>query len=167
MYRVALIYLLTVGLGMAPTLASAQEPPQQPPAAQQQQVEPPPILTVPPGYRYDPRGRRDPFVNPIPKPAAPEPEIPVVRPPGLRGVLVSEAIIIGIVTSREPQMNVAVIEAPGGKTYFGARGDELFDAVIQQIRTDEVVFQLSAPRRPGGETPPREVVRKVRTTPGE
>jgi hypothetical protein len=144
--------------------ATAQEPP---PAAQQPQEEPPPILTAPPGYKYDQRGRRDPFVNPIPKPAAPEPEVPVVRPPGLRGVLISEATIIGIVTSREPQMNVAVIEAPGGKTYFAARGDQLFDAVIQQIRTDEVVFQLSAPRRQGGEAPPREVVRKVRTIPGE
>ena len=109
-------------------------------------------------------------MNPVPKAALPEPEIPVLRPPGLRGVLVSETTIIGVVTSREPSMNVAVILAPGGKTYFATLGDELFDAVIKRIQADAVVFEVPAL---GGQTgqgqaaPPREVVRRVRTTPGE
>lgn len=166
MYRIAasicfLIVCLSLPLEVRP---QAQQAP--PPAPE---VEPPPVLTVPPGYRYDPRGRRDPFVNPVPKPVVeqqPEPP-PVVRPPGLRGVLVNEASVIGIVTSREPQMNLAVIQAPGAKIYFAARGDSLFDAVVKEIQADAVVFELPGTRRQGETTPPRELVRKVRATPGE
>src|SRR4029453_10059410 len=36
--------------------------------AAQVEVDPPPPLTVPQGYSTEPRGRRDPFVNPVPKP---------------------------------------------------------------------------------------------------
>jgi hypothetical protein len=124
------------------------------------------VLSVPLTYRYDPRGRRDPFVNPIPKPNPPEPEIPVVRPPGLKGVLLNEANVIGIVTSREPAMNVAVISAPGGKTYFATRRDTLFDAAIKDIRVDSVIFTLRPPGQ-AADAPPRDIVRKVRPMPGE
>ncbi len=154
-------------MGAGKMMAAAQAAPQQPAAAQPPAVDPPPVLAVPAGYRYDPRGRRDPFVNPVPKAAQPEPEIPVVRPPGLRGVLVSEATIIGVVTSREPSMNMAVILGPGGKTYFATLGEKLFDAVIKQIQADAVVFEVPAPGGQAGQgqaAPPREVVRRVRTT---
>jgi len=105
----------------------------------------PPVLSVPEGFRYEPRGRRDPFVNPVPKPPAPPPEIPVVRPDGLPGVLVSEVKIAGIVTSKEPGMNKVIIAAPGKKTYFASRGETLFDGVIKEIRPDEVVFTMISP----------------------
>src|SRR5262245_31878206 len=55
------------------------------------ELDPPPPLPVPQGYSYAPRGRRDPFVNPVPKPAGGEAVArPVIRPDGLPGVLVSE-----------------------------------------------------------------------------
>jgi hypothetical protein len=141
-------------------------PAQAPPAQTTPEVqEPPPVLVVPPGYKYNPRGRRDPFVNPVPKPAPSAVEIPVVRPPGLKGVLVTEALIGGIVTSREPSMNVALILAPGGKTYFATKNDTLFDAVIKEIQADAVVFALTPPGRPANPAvPAREIVRKVRST---
>jgi hypothetical protein len=110
-----------------------QAQPQKPPAVEEEQ---PPVLTVPKDYRYNARGRRDPFVNPVPKPktvvaAAPP---PTVRPPGLKGVLVAEAQIAGVVTSREPSMNVVVLSAPGARTpYFARVGDQLFDAVVKNI----------------------------------
>ena len=48
------------------------------------------MLFAPKDYKYDARGRRDPFVNPVPKPAASAgPAAPVVRPPGLKGVLMA------------------------------------------------------------------------------
>jgi hypothetical protein len=166
MYRAVFsIYFLIAGLSLSiEARAQAQQAP--PPAPE---VEPPPLLTVPPGYRYDPRGRRDPFVNPVPKPAVEEQPAPppVVRPPGLRGVLVNEATIIGVVTSKEPGMNVVVIQAPGARIYFAARGDSLFDGVVKEIKADAVVFELPGIRRQGEPTPPREVVRRVRATPGE
>jgi hypothetical protein len=79
----------------------------------------------------------------------------------------TEATIIGVVTSKEPQMNVVVIQAPGSRIYFAARGDSLFDAVVKEIQADAVVFEVPGARRQGEATPPREVVRRVRATPGE
>jgi hypothetical protein len=78
----------------------------------------------------------------------------------LKGVLVAEADIIGIVVSREPSMNVVTIAAPGGKRYFARVGDSLFDAVLRGIRADSVTFAVTAP----GPDPnaPKEIVRKMR-----
>jgi hypothetical protein len=106
-----------------------------------EQGELPPPLTVPKGYRYQPRGRRDPFVNPIPKPVAAAAAVPVARPDGLPGVLVSELKVSGIVYSRDPAMKKAILAA-GRKTYFAKQGDRLFDAVIKEIRPSEVVFTM-------------------------
>src|SRR5712691_3471466 len=113
------IFILTLSpLGFS----QAQQPqPQKPPE------EPPPALTVPKDYRYNARGRRDPFVNPVPKPKVAVVAPPVARPPGLKGVLVTEAQIRGVVTSGEPSMNVVIIAAPGAKApYFAREGDALF-----------------------------------------
>jgi len=144
------------------SLAFPQAQPQKPAAPPQQQDEPAPVLSVPKDYHYNARGRRDPFVNPIPKPvqkAAPPPPPQAVRPPGLKGVLVAEADIIGIVVSREPSMNVITIAAPGGKRYFARVGDSLFDAVVRGIRADSVTFTVTAP---GDQNAPKEIVRKMR-----
>src|SRR5262249_44475418 len=113
------------------------------------------------------RGRRDPFVNPIPKPKPTTVAPPVARPPGLKGVLVSEAQIAGVVTSKEPSMNVVIIAAPGAKTpYFARVGDQLFDAVIKRITLDNVTFGVTS--SPNGEAnAPRDIVRQVRPKPGE
>jgi hypothetical protein len=147
-----------------------QAQPQQPPAAAAPpQEEPPPVLSVPKDYHYNARGRRDPFVNPVPKPAqkaaAPPPPAAAVRPPGLRGVLVSEAEIAGIVVSKEPSMNVITITAPGNRRYFARIGDSLFDAKIKSIRSDSVTFALTDPGPDSNG--PREIVRKLRPLPGE
>lgn len=146
----------------------AQPPKPGTPAATPQE-EPTPALAVPKDYRYNARGRRDPFVNPVPKPkaaaAAAAAAPPSSRPPGLKGVLVSQAQISGVVTSREPSMNVVVIMAPGAKgAYFARVGDELYDAVVKRITFDSVTFGLAS----GGDAnSPREIVRKVRPKPGE
>jgi hypothetical protein len=137
--------------------------PQKPAVPAQQQDEQPPVLSVPKDYHYNARGRRDPFVNPVPRPvqkaAPPPPPAQAVRPPGLKGVLVAEADIIGIVVSREPSMNIVTIAAPGGKRYFARVGDSLFDAVVRGIRADSVMFTVTAP---GDQNAPREIVRKMR-----
>jgi hypothetical protein len=142
-----------------------QAQPQKPPVVEE---EPPPVLTVPKEYRYNARGRRDPFVNPVPKPkaavvAAPP---PTVRPPGLKGVLVAEAQIAGVVTSKEPSMNVVVISAPGARTpYFARVGDQLFDAIVKNITLDTITF--TATGASGDARTPRDIVRRVRPKPGE
>jgi hypothetical protein len=117
--------------------------------AKAQEEEPANALSmVPQGFKYEVQGRRDPFVNPIPKPPAPPPLIPVERPDGLAGVLLAEAQIKGILTSRTPGMTQVIFSAPGTpqrKTYYGVKGSELFDAVIKEIRPTEVVFTMISP----------------------
>ena len=148
--------------------AQEKRPPAQPaqaaPAAPvPPKEEPPPVFVVPKNYKYNAQGRRDPFVNPVPKPvtATKEPVAPPVRPPGLKGVLVAEVNIAGVVTSKEPSMNVVVIKAAAGKTYFARVGDALYDGVVKLIRLDSITFTVS------GEANPRDIVRKVNPTPGE
>src|SRR5579862_9861595 len=119
---------------------------QAPPTAAKPADEPPPSpLAVPKDYHYNGRGRRDPFVNPIPKPVANAagggprpPQCPQSQ--GLKGVLIGQAAIAGVVTSREPSMNIAIISAPGGKTYFAHIGDTLCDGVVKSIKLDVVTF---------------------------
>jgi hypothetical protein len=161
MIRRALIFSSFLTFGVSLT-AFPQAQSQNPPA------EEAPVLSVPKDYRYNARGRRDPFVNPVPKPkgtaAAQEPP----RPPGLKGVALREALIAGVVTSKEPWMNVVIISAPGAKApYFAHVGDELYDAVVKSIKLDTVTFALTASASPGDPKAPREIVRRVRPTPGE
>ena len=124
-----------------------------------------PALSVPPGYHYDPRGRRDPFVNPVPKPVAPvapaasAAAVPIVRPDGLPGVLLAEVTVAGIAVSKEPGMTKVILVVRGKDPYFVTRGTVLFDAVMKEIRADEVVFTMISPvtRQPVG----RETIVKV------
>ena len=151
-----LVAILTLGISWTAF------PQAKPPAASVATVEePPPVLSVPKDYKYDARGRRDPFVNPVPKPkvqASAGP--PSARPPGLKGVLVGQATITGVVTSKEPAMNIVIISGPGAKApYFARVGDALYDAVVKSIKIDTVTFALTMPTvNPNV----REIVRKVR-----
>ena len=64
-------------------------------------------------------------------------------------------------------MNIVVIVAPGNRTYFAGPGDELFDAVVKEIRPGVVVFEMKPLE--GQEEPEEreEVVRTIGTAPGE
>lgn len=162
MYRVLILaFLFWVSDGNLN--AYAQAPQGQPEAPAPTAEESQPVFSVPKNYKYSAQGRRDPFVNPVPKPTSSSPKlsIPKVRPPGLKGVLVSEASIAGVVTSKEPSMTVVVIKAPGGNSYFAHVGDALYDATVKEIRLDSVTFTVS------GKGAGRDVVRKVNPTPGE
>ena len=128
----------------APAPAAGAKTPEAPPKAAAKVEDPPPPLSVPAGYRYEPRGRRDPFVNPVPKTQGgglAEDPIPVVRPDGLPGVLVSEVKLSGIVHSTDNEMNKAMLVV-GRNTYFAKKGDRLFDGVVKEIRRNEVVFGM-------------------------
>ena len=127
-----------------PAPAGGAKTPEAPPKAAAKVEDPPPPLSVPAGYRYEPRGRRDPFVNPVPKTQGgglAEDPIPVVRPDGLPGVRVSEVKLSGIVHSTDNEMNKAMLVV-GRNTYFAKKGDRLFDGVVKEIRRNEVVFGM-------------------------
>ena len=172
-YRLAIL-LLCLGLMvvlpvMAQTKAPTPDQPKTPAAALAEQL---PVLGVPEGYEYLPRGRRDPFVNPIPKPVAPPSGQDAVkepaRPGGLKGATVEEVTLSGVFVSRsEPSMSRAIFLVPGLRApVIASGGDELFDAVIKEIRPDSVVFAKRASAgKPG--TAGGEEIKKLRSSAGD
>jgi Tfp pilus assembly protein PilP len=88
------------------------------------------------GYRYEARGRRDPFVslalgiNVLP---------PEVRPPGLAGMLIQEVSLRGIVKTVDGY--IAMIQGTDNKSYFAREGERLYDGHIQAINDQRVVFR--------------------------
>jgi hypothetical protein len=158
--RILFMGLMAGCLSMAVAIAQTKAPAPAPAAPAKQELDPPPAMAVPKDYKYDVKGRRDPFINPVPKPVKAVPEAELPRPPGLKGVLLSEAALKGVIASREPDMNRVVIGTPSGKTYFAKKGENLFDAVIKDIQPGAVVFEVRS-RGLDGKTSTREVVRKV------
>lgn len=82
---------------------------------------------------------RDPFAGP----AAPCPgAVKAKRPAGLAGLAVDDALLRGIVWSRKGA--AAFVEAPDGRTYMVRSADRLYDAAVQEIAADAVVFLRDA-----------------------
>jgi hypothetical protein len=176
-YRVAVFLFLYV---MMVATVNAQAPASVQPSAQGQSKtpaavpeEPRPVLGVPPGYHYDAHGRRDPFVNPIPKPlpsAVAAAKVEAARPPGLKGASVADVSVSGVFISKsEPTMTRAILQVPGMRApVIASRGDLLFDAVIKEIRPDSVIFtKVSEANKPGNPSEGGEVTKKLRSTAGD
>ena len=100
---------------------------------------------------HDQAGRRDPFAGP----AAPQAgAVAGERPGGLAGLAVDDAVLRGIVRTRENR--VAFLEAPDGRTYAVRSADRLYDGAVQEIAADLVLFLRDA----AGSAPGERVVRK-------
>jgi Tfp pilus assembly protein PilP len=117
-----------------------------------------------PHYKYEAKGRRDPFrtldvTNTIQAAA-----VPVVRPPGLKGQLVSEIKLVGIVKSKGTLM--AIAEGYRGKTYFVRERLELYDGRVLEIKNDAVVFSQSLTDSFGKKIS-QQVIKKLYPTRGE
>jgi hypothetical protein len=152
---IAAVLLLCSGTAVAQTGTSTPEaaaPPQEQPPAQPPESPPPGgeaqpqpegaavpegiEITEGTGYRYEARGRRDPFVslalgvNILP---------PDVRPPGLAGMLIQEVSLRGIVKTVDGY--IAMIQGTDNKSYFAKEGERLYDGNIQSIDDAKVVFR--------------------------
>ena len=90
----------------------------------EQGLEPPPG-----GYTYNPQGRRDPFVS-LHKPVEAN-RGPGSRPPGVKGFLIQEVALKGIVKDKTGY--IAILLGTDGKSYFVRVGERLFDGVITAI----------------------------------
>jgi len=127
--------------------------------------EPRPVLGVPQGYHYDSRGRRDPFINPVPKapPVAVVTEVKPERPPGLKGALMSEVAVLGVLVARDDaSMTRAILRVPGMKApVIVMRGESLFDGVIKEIRPDAVIFSRKPGKDSSNPSEERELVKRV------
>jgi type IV pilus assembly protein PilP len=129
--------------GQAPPPARPQAAAQTPtPAAPAAPAAPAPAATAAPaerpdsaGYSYNREGRRDPFVSLAGRGTDPG---TTTRAAGVRGLLVSEATVKGIM--RGGSGYLAMIQAPDKKTYIVRSGERLLDGVVKGITQDTVMF---------------------------
>ena len=98
----------------------------------EQGLEPPPG-----GYTYNPQGRRDPFVS-LQKPVEAN-RGPGSRPPGVKGFLIQEVALKGIV--RDKSGYIAILLGTDGKSYFVRVGERLFDGVVTAIDAANITFR--------------------------
>lgn len=87
-------------------------------------------------YRYDPAGRRDPFVSLVAR-GAEEPR-GASGIDGLAGLGAGELSVRGILRSRSGY--VAILQGPDNKTYLAKAGDHLLDGSIKRIEAQAVVL---------------------------
>jgi Tfp pilus assembly protein PilP len=108
---------------------------------------------------YDPDGRRDPFRSLALSGSALTPTSN--RPVGVRGLLISELSLRGVVQSR--QRLLATVEGPDKRTYTISNGDQLLDGTVKVITADAVVFlqQVTDPLSPIKQ---REIRKTLRPT---
>lgn len=146
----ALVAAPTAGMATAQTQEPTEEQIQPdaggaPPAAGAEQTpvaEPMPTvpegieITEGTGFRYDARGRRDPFVSLA---LGLNVLLPEERPQGLRGMLIQEVSLRGIVKTQDGY--IAMIQGTDNKSYFARNGERLYDGNIQEIDDTSVVFR--------------------------
>ncbi len=141
----AVIVLLLAATATAQTTTTA--PPAEPAQdAQPAEGQTPPATEAPPpepidvtegtGFRYEARGRRDPFVSLA---LGIDVLSPDVRPPGLAGMLIQEVSLRGIVKTVDGY--IAMIQGTDNKSYFARDGERLYDGNIQSIDDARVVFR--------------------------
>ena len=164
-------YVLVICFGFAE--ARAQQPAksnrvEKAPPAQAQAAPAIPVPTsqavVVPTYKYEAKGRRDPFRSLDVTATVQASAAPTVRPPGLKGQLVSEINLSGIVKSKNQYMAMAT--GYRGKTYFLQPNDDLYDGKVTEIKSDAVIFSQTLTDSQGKRLSQR-VVKKLYPTRGE
>lgn len=117
-----------------------------------------------PIYKYEQRGRRDPFRSLDVTTTVQAASAPIVRPPGLKGQMVSEIKVVGIVKNKGELMAIAV--GYRNKTYFVHASDILFDGKVLEVRKDSVVL-IQTLTDNFGKKLSQQVVKKLYPTRGE
>jgi Tfp pilus assembly protein PilP len=91
---------------------------------------------APGSFTYNPQGRRDPFVSLLKRIDADM--SPKTRPPGIKGFLIQEVALKGIV--KTPKGFTAMLMF-NDRSYFVNTGDRLFDGQITGIDAATVTFR--------------------------
>jgi Tfp pilus assembly protein PilP len=123
----------------APKTDAKPAPAGAPPAADAQ----PPAAEAPiepPGFTYNPEGRRDPFVSLVRRGATTTRTGvgQAARPGGLAGLETAEVTLRGTVRSREGF--VAILQGADQKTYIVRAGDRLLDGTVRTISQNDMVI---------------------------
>lgn len=117
----------------------ANAPP--PPAAASKPAAPAAKPTIPPpgeGYKYNPEGRRDPFISLVGAGTGDQRGTQVRRPEGIAGMTVAEVSVRGIMQSRGAL--IAIVQGPDNKTHLVHQGDKFFDGSVQAVQPDGLVI---------------------------
>ena len=115
-------------------------------------------------YKYESRGRRDPFRNLDVAASVQAASAPIVRPPGLKGQLVSEITLVGIVKNKGSFM--ALSTGYRGKTFFIHPNDDFYDGKVIEIRNDAVAINQYLTDSHGKKIS-QQIVKKLYPTRGE
>ena len=173
MYLRLSLMVFVVYLWVSP-LAEAQQAEQSVKTAKTVPSPPaPPVTAAPPpagqeapsmNYKYEAKGRRDPFRNLDVVTSVQSASAPIVRPPGLKGQLVSEITLVGIV--KKKGVYTALSTGYRGKTFFIHSNDDLYDGKVIEIRNDVVIINQYLTDTHGKKIA-QQVVKKLYPTRGE
>ena len=162
------VVMICFGLNQALAQQPSKSNPGKTPAAPAQAAPATPVRTsqavVVPTYKYEAKGRRDPFRSLDVSTTIQASTAPTVRPPGLKGQLVSEINLAGIVKSKNQYMAMAT--GYRGKTYFLQQNDDLYDGKVLEIKSDAVIFSQTLTDSQGKKLSQR-VVKRLYPTRGE
>jgi hypothetical protein len=113
-------------------------------------------------------GRRDPFREPpVGGPSSPNAnEITGPLPPGLRGLVISQLVLEGIVRMDQTNKMIAAVTNNTRRAYFLRETDVLYNGVVTKITPDAVYFQENSIDTQGKVTT-REVVKRLGSGSGE
>ena len=163
--------ILLIFFGFAEALAQQPAKSNRGEKAQAAPAQAAPAAPVPPSqavivrtYKYEAKGRRDPFRSLDVSDTILVSAAPRVRPPGLKGQLVSEINLAGIVKSKKDYMAMAT--GYRGKTYFLHSNDELYDGKVIEIKSDAVIFSQTLTDGQGRKLSQR-VLKRLYPTRGE
>jgi Tfp pilus assembly protein PilP len=153
--------LILAGLVFVPAAAAPQEENAEPPEEQRETIhkileQSEEVLTGR-GFSYDPAGRRDPFRSLL-KGLSEEQMGP--RPKGIKGMLINEVDLVGIVDKKDRA--VAFFNGTDNRGYFLSVGDTLYDGKITAIDPREgVVMFRQKVDDPRSIKPYREVTKRL------
>jgi hypothetical protein len=113
-------------------------------------------------------GKRDPFkLPPPPNPKAEEQGgITGPLPPGIRGLIIAQLKLEGIVRMDTSNKMIAVVTSYTNRAYFLRENDALYDGVVNRITPDAVYFRENVLDQ-FGRVSTREVVKRLSSAPGE
>lgn len=180
--RLLLLAALALGLGVSPSVAGQQS--SLPDAAAGQTTAKPPRVR-PPDTQAQRKGatassssptvaagKRDPFKLP----EAPSEKSGVentlesapggVLPPGVRGLLISQLMLEGVVREQTSNKMIAVVTNETKRAYFLTENESVYNGVVSKITPDAVYFKENV-LDPTGRVTTREVVKRLGSAPGE
>lgn len=153
--------MILAGFALVPVFAVPQEESAEPPEEQRETIhkileQSEEVLTGR-GFTYDPAGRRDPFRSLL-RGLSEEQLGP--RPKGIKGMLINEVDLVGIVDKKGNA--VAFFNGTDNRGYFLSVGDSLYDGKITKIDPREglVVFRQKVDD-PRSIKPYREVTKRL------